>query len=338
MITRKPLALLSLLPLGLAALLPGATAQDAATQGPKVALKVNPRKNASTWFRSTVLSSQDMDMGGRQMRVKTEVEWVFSATVLDVPAEDQPLIEFEIGAIKGDMDLPMMGEVAFDSRSDDDGDDVAAAMKSLVGTKVRAEVASNGKLTMKDDLEKVLGKAREEAGGMTGQLLMGVLNPAAVQRTLEGAFGRLPEQEVGVGESWQRTEDAGSPSPVSNKTKLTLAKLDADNAEIAIDGTVEIGQLSDAQVEETAGGSESAAMARDMLKNMKIENAKVSGRMIWCRKDCMVKESHHEISMDLTVPSPMGGEMQVHQVQKMTVARTTAEAAKPRKAAPPDKK
>lgn len=311
--------------------------QDASTAGgDKVQLQVHPTKGQSAWFRTNIQSVQNIDMGAQKMEMKNDITWTFSATFTEVPAEGLPVVEYEIAGIKGQLTLPMMGDVKFDSATPSEGDDVAAAMTSVVGTRFKATVSPAGKVTLTDDAEEALAAARENAGGMASQMLMGVLNPGTIQHLADSAFGPLPEKPVAAGDAWEHGEKAGGGrAPVASKLKMTLDKLNGDQAEISATGTI-VAASPEAGGDDDKDQGEEAAMAREMMKDMKVEDGKISGKMVWSRKDGMAVSSSSDMTMTMTMPGPMGGDMKIQQTQKVRTERTTKEAAKP--AAATDKK
>lgn len=301
-------------------------AQDPAAAG-KQLFTVQLTKGTAAWFKSSVVSTQNVDLGIQQMDMKSDVTWILSAKVLEVPAEGLPVVEFEIAAAKGSMDIPMMGTETFDTTTGKpESEGVGAAMAAVVGMKFKGTVAANGKVVVTDDLSEKLADARDKGGSMGGQMLLGMLNEGGMQHLVDGIFGTLPDHAVAVGDSWDSAEKQTGKAPVTNKLRLQLAKVTDDQIEITGTGTIEHTGATDDKAEDD--GDEQMAMAHEMMKSMKIENGKLSGKLIWSRKDGMAVLSSQDLSMDMTMPSPMGGDVKIHQVQKLHLERTTADAAK----------
>ena len=64
-----------------------------------------------------------------------------------------------------------------------------------------------------------------------------------------------------------------------------------------------------------------------MLAKMEIKNGKISGSSKISRKDGFLLDSKSHMTMDMSMPSPMGGDMTINQKVTITTKRTTAEAA-----------
>lgn len=329
----KQLSLSSLLLLGLAATL--------SAQGDAHDLRTTAKKGASVWIAQESKSEQAIDMGGQQMDMGNTITYMVQVTVADVDDKGMLTVEAKIGRVFGTMTIPMMGDVEFDSidqkaddapaEEDESGmpnfDAIGQAMGSLAGAVFTAKVDPFGQVKSMDGVTKVLDAARKKGGRMGGQMLGAQLNESAMERLVESAFGILPEQPIAVGASWDRNEDQkSSRMNVSNKMKLTLAKHDAESFEITASGTVEKAASSAEPAKD--GEDEQAAMQREMMAQMKIENGKITGTAKISRTDGFLVASNSTMSMDMAMPSPMGGgEMTINQKVTTNTKRTTAEAA-----------
>ena len=61
---------------------------------------------------------------------------------------------------------------------------------------------------------------------------------------------------------------------------------------------------------------------------MKISNGKIAGKEVVARKDGLVQRSESTMSMDLSMPSPMGGgDMSITQKTTIVIERSTKDAA-----------
>lgn len=310
---------------GLALLAVPAVAQD------KLALKCNAPVGTTAWFTSKSTTSQQVDMGVQQMEMGNAIEIVLGTKVLAANEDGSLSVETTFAVVRGRMELPMMGEVAFDSTSEEEGDDpmgIGNAMTALAGAKVTATVSAAGKITRLDGLDKVLADARKKAGGMMGgQMLAGTLNEGMIQRQIQAVFGNLPKEPTAVGGTWEVDDFTAEQkdSPVTSKVQLTLAKVDADSAEITMAGTLEKKAIKEGDAPPARGGMPD-------MKDIKIKNGVLKGSETISRKDGMVLRCSHEMSMDLSMPNPMGGggDMSIQQVNKMEVERTTEDAARPK--------
>lgn len=329
----KHISLGSVLLLGLAAAL--------TAQGETHDLRTTTKKGAAVWIAQESKSERAIDMGGQQMDMGSTVTYLLQVTVADVDAKGMMTVEAKIGRVFGTMTVPMMGDIEFDSidqkadagPAEEDGggmpdpDAIGQAMGSLAGAVFTAKVDPFGQVKSMEGVTKVIDAAQKKAGPMGGQMLGAHLNDSAMEHLVESAFGDLPEQPIAVGGSWQRNEDQkASRMNVSNKMKLTLAKHEAESFEITASGTVEKAAVAAEPAKD--GEDARAAMQREMMAQMKIENGKITGTAKISRTDGFLIASSSTISMDMSMPSPMGGgEMTINQKVTTTTKRTTAEAA-----------
>lgn len=309
-------------------------------------LRITTKKGASVWLTQETKMEQAIDMGGQQMDMGNSTTYTMQITVKEVGDKGQLVVEAKIARVLGTMTMPMMGDVEFDSIDQKPGDakegagdeadgmgmpdfdSIGRAMGSLAGNTFIAKVDPFGKVTSIDGIEKALEAARKNAGRMGAQMLGAQLNESAMQKLVESAFGTLPDKPIAVGGTWERSEDQkSSRMQVANKMKLTLAKADAESFEITAAGTIEK-PASEAAGEAKEGEGDEAAAAREMLSKMKIENGKIAGTAKISRTDGFMIASTSNMSMDLTMPSPMGGgDMTINQKVTTTTKRTTEEAA-----------
>ena len=323
----RPLSLLPIL----------ALAATAAAQGAQHDLRTTAKKGGTVYFVQTTKQEQAIDMDGQSMDMGNTINYTVRVTVADVSDKGSLEVNVDILRVEGALLLPMMGEVAFDSAAgpaEDDGMGMAAlgdAMSSLAGKKFKATVSPFGKVEKVEGATEILDAARKKGGRMGGQMLASSLNDKALESLVENAFGVLPDQPIAVGGSWSRTEnDKAARTQVDNKMELTLVKLDDAAFEIEAKGTVE----KPATPAPAAGEEESEemAMAREMMANMKIKNGKIVGKLKVSRGDGFVVESSSNMSMDIEMPSPMGGgDMTIAMKTTTTIKRTTEEAATPKK-------
>lgn len=320
-----------------------------AAQGAEQDLRINAKKGATAWFKQESKMEQSIDMGGQQMDMGNSVTYMLQVSVKEVDDKGMIVLETKIARVAGAMTIPMMGDIEFDSldqkageaaAEEEDGGDmgmpnfdaIGVAMSSLRGATFIARLDPYGKVTSMDNLEKTLEAARQKAGRMGAQMLGAQLNTKNFERLAESAFGPRPDKAMAVGGTWERNEDGKSSSmPIQNKMKMTLAKHDDEAFVVTATGTVEktAGEVSHDHGEGKGGeGDEEAdAQAKEMLAKMEIKNGKLTGSAKVSRTDGFLLESKSTTTMDLLMPSPMGGEMTISQKMTVTTTRTTAEAA-----------
>jgi hypothetical protein len=325
------LAGLAVLPLSL----PDLRAQDKTAAGEKYDLRVTTAKDTSAWFKTKSQMSQQIDASGQQFEMSINTEVILNAKVTGKADDGSLTVEVLFAAVRGNAELPMMGESTFDSTTKDGEDDpMGKAFMSLAGRKLTATVGPSGKVTKLDGAKEAIEAATGgDGGGMPmGPMIAGFINEPSLKMHVQRLFGRLPKDPVGIGDSWDGEHDPASMRmPMETKSKLTLTKADRDQFEVAIAGKVTKPEAIAPDKDAAKGGEEGAGaeMAEQMRKNMKVENGVLKGRIVVSRKDGMVAESSEEVVVDVKMTNPMG-EVSVHQTNKATTERTTADAAKPK--------
>ena len=302
----------------------------------KVDLKIPAKKGDAAVFVYKQNVSQAIDLGGQQMDMGQAWSQDMSLTVIEVGADGVLTIEVNIARISGSFELPMMGSVDFDSKpaadekdgkkkeEEEEEDDpmggmgmpnaaaLNKAVRAMVGRTFTAIVDSHGKVKKVDGIQKALEEAKSKSGGGAA-MLSSMLSEDTVKQMVEAVFGELPKDAIAAGESWdgEVESDKGRNVPTARKTKLTLAKVDADKAEIAVAGTVDMlkpeTKKEGDKPKAGEGEEDEAAQARQMMENAKIENGKITGTISVSRKDGFVLRSEIKMSMDIKAPSPMGG-------------------------------
>jgi len=316
-------------------------------------LRVTAKKGASLWYTQEAKQEQAVDMGGMQMETGHSLTFTVFVTVKDKDEKGQLLVEAKIVRVQGSMSFPGIdvdfdsadgkpgeGDAAEEEGSDEmgmpDPDAIGRGATSLAGTTFTAKVDPFGNVESMEGIDKALEAARKKAGRMGAMMLGADLDQSAMERLIESAFGSPPSKPTAVGSAWERSdEDKTSPMPVANKMKLTLTKVDDESFEITASGTIEKAAAA-AAAEAKEGEDENEAMAREMSAKMKIENGKITGTTRVSRKDGFTIESNSVLSMDLTVPSPMGGDVSIAQKSTTVTKRTTEANAMPKKEAPKD--
>ncbi|HLQ36869.1 MAG TPA: DUF6263 family protein [Planctomycetota bacterium] len=332
----NPTSLLRLSPILLAALAPLAAQA-------KLDLRVSAPKGTTAWFQSKTKMESSIDMGGQQMEMGNETTHTFALEIVDVAADGTLTANVKFLRIHGSMTVPMMGDIDFDSATPSDDDDegpgaIGNGMVALAGKTFAITVAKNGEVQEVKGVKEALAEARKKAGRMGAQMLGGSLNEGALKRQIEGLFGKLPAEPTAVGGKWQReTNQASHGVPVATASKYTLAKADDATLELSIEGTVSTATAEKAAAKpaengkaEARGGDDDDAdsTARQMMEKMKISNGKIAGKEVVARKDGLVQRSESTMSMDMSMPSPMGGgDMSITQKTTMVIERSTKDAA-----------
>jgi hypothetical protein len=316
------------------------TALPAAAQG-EVDLRITAKKGSSVWLLNEQKQEQNIDMGGQQMETGNTTNRVLHVTVKDVDDKGNLIVETKVARIFGSASVPMMGDTEFDSAApggdeggDDEGDMLGMMTKAMLngaGKTFTAKVSPFGRVVeLMDDAKAMADGGRSPMGGG--------IDESTLRQMVEGAFGKLPEKPIAVGGKWKDTErEPGQRIPVKNNIELTLVKCDAESFEVTGEGTID---QAEPIADDKEGGDEGdqEAMAREMMKSMKMKNGKASGAIKVSRTDSFVLTGNQVITMDIDMSAGPMGDMQM--TMKMTNGwkRATEADAAPKKDEKPAEK
>ncbi|HEU4419626.1 MAG TPA: DUF6263 family protein [Planctomycetota bacterium] len=323
-------------------------------QGAEQDLKTVAKKGGSVWLLLEEKEEQIFDLGGQQVEVGKTTTRTLQIEVKDVDDKGNLVVDVKIARIQGAMTVPSMTgieEVEFDSAKKTEGEEeedtggmgispgaVTKAMTVLAGKSYVAKVDAFGKVASLEGVAELLKSSSQGLGGMGGGM-MGAVTEAQLKQYVESAFGTLPDKPLAHGATWDRVDEKkGMGASLQTKLQLTLAKVDAESFEITATGTIATAAAKDGEKAAGAGeGADGEAAMREMVKNVKVKNGKISGTQRVSRQDGFVIESSSSTSMDVDRPGPMGGEMSISIKASQKTKRTTAEEAMPKPAPKPDK-
>src|SRR5262245_29861268 len=282
-------------------------------------LKVAAKKGSTVWLLLEEKQEQTIDMGGQTMDVENSTTRTLQLEIKDVDDKGNLVVEVKIARIHGSMMMPMgMGDIEFDSAKKTEGEEdedggmgglrtgaLAKAITALAGKSYVAKVDAFGKVASLEGVADLLKTQNQGPRGMGGGM-GAAATEGQLKQYVESAFGTLPQKPTAQGATWDRvdTEKSTRGGPMQTKLQLTLAKVDADMFEITATGTVEAAPKGEPKGEEKAGGAAEGEAAeaenamREMMKNMKVKNGKVSGTQKVSRQDGFVIESTNITSMD----------------------------------------
>lgn len=322
----------------------------------QVELKFAPKKDAPVWFQRTVKQAQNIDLGGQEMESGGTIDWAYQVLVKSVADDGTVGLEVRIERIKGSISVPMMGDFEFDSATDkpaageakaEDEDSgmgmpdfsaVGKVVAKFAGKTVKATVDAKGTVKLDEESKTMIESSVGDgmSAGMAGQFV----SVHEFESLIEESIGHRPDKALAVGEKWTKEHTEGPQQmPMTSKVEMTLTKSDDEAFEITSAGTIDKQEAKGDKADDKGDDDdEGAAMAREMMKSMKIKNGKVVSSQRISRKDGLVLESQGTTSFDMTMDSPMGqGEMNIGMKMTHTLKRTTAAeamaTAKPKEAA-----
>lgn len=180
-----------------------------------VALRYRWTKGEEVRYRTTTQTEMQMSglPGMGDMNVTMTMVQVNKFVVDDVAADGSATLRNTYESIKMSMNVPMMGEVAYDSANPSASagnpmsDALAKTVGAMAGETITMVVAANGKVGKIDGLAKVVEKAK--AGASASGAAMGLGNMDAMmseegqRSSIEQMFSLLPEKPIKVGETWK---------------------------------------------------------------------------------------------------------------------------------------
>lgn len=220
-----------------------------------VSLRYRWTKGEEVRYRNTIQT--DMQMSGLpgmgDMTVSMTMVQVNKLVVDDIAADGTATIRSTTESIKMTMNIPMMGEVSYDSAAPQPAgtnpitDALGQSVGALVGETLTLAVASTGKVGKIDGLARVVEKLKKSAPAAGGAMGMGNMDSFfsedAQRSTIEQSFAVMPDKPVKPGDTWKN--EYKIPSPLGSQTasyECTLkgqATLNGNpTARIATTGTV----------------------------------------------------------------------------------------------------
>ncbi len=314
----KPLYVSSLFPSLL--LLAPLAAQDA--------IQLQPPKSGKIAFVQLGKQEQNINAGGQEMNVTQEMTHHFTIEVTGVADNGTRTFTVTIERINGKLDIPMAGEIEFDSAAkadgatEEEGEDgpmggmglpsgtkISAGLRELAGKSFTTEVSADGTIVGIAGFDEARKAAKQAFGGPAAQMMEGAFADRGLQGLVRGAIGHLPKEAVSAGSEWETKNDVGGQLPMEQSLKITVAKLDAATAELTY-----------------AGESKVKEGARMPMPGAEVEGGKVEGKATISRADGFTIHSKISSGMSIFAENEMVGEMTIE--MKMTSETKRADAAK----------
>jgi hypothetical protein len=216
-----------------------------------VTLRYRWTKGEELRYRTT--AQTDMTMTGLpgmgDMNVTTVQVQVHKMVADDVAADGAATVRVTYESMKMTMNMPMMGEVTYDSAAPEAaaGNPLAENLKplgALVGQPFTMVVSPAGKINRIDGLAPILEKARAgmaaAAGGALGAGdLNAILSEDSQRIGLERSLLPMPERATKVGETWKNSLKVPNPMGAQVVADVyTLKEVAAGIARVSSAGTV----------------------------------------------------------------------------------------------------
>jgi len=267
------------------------------------------------FFRHSFTRNQKTEVNGEELVFATKLEHTMKLTVTTVGDDGVAQAEFTVLRTRGTMELPggegTSQQIAFDSANDDEADEqgIGPALTSFAGHSYALRIGKLGDVLEVQGVQEVLAEAQKRVQGMGRQLLINQVTPSNLKNVAQTLIGRLPEEPVGVGSSWQReTRDDLRGTMMLTRTKLTLGKRDKDRSEITFEGNI---ATPDAKPEQ-----------------MRLTEGKLTGTEVLAPSGLVVSSSR-KVSTKSEGPSPVGaGTITVASETEVAVAEIPEAEAK----------
>ena len=220
-----------------------------------VTLRYRWTKGEEVRYRNTIQT--DMQMSGLpgmgDMNVSMTMVQVNKLVVDDIAADGTATIRSTTESIKMTMNIPMMGEVSYDSAnpqpagSNPIADSIGQSVGAMVGETLTLAVAPSGKVGKIDGLARVVEKLKKASPATGGAMGMGNMDTFfsedAQRSTIEQSFALMPDKPVKPGDTWKN--EYKIPSPLGSQTASYVCTLKGQEtvngnptARIATTGTI----------------------------------------------------------------------------------------------------
>jgi hypothetical protein len=218
-----------------------------------VTLRFKWTKSEEIRYRTTIQT--DMQMSGMpgmgDMNVTMTMVQLTKMTVDDVAADGSATLRNTYESIKMTMQIPMMGEVTYDSAapppagSNAMADMIGKSVGAMVGEAITMVVAPNGKVGKIDGLSRVAEKvkAATPGAGAPGMNTDSFFSEDAQRSAIEQSFAWMPEKPVRPGDTWKN--EFKIPSPLGSQVNTMVNTLKGQEtvggnnvARIATTGTI----------------------------------------------------------------------------------------------------
>ncbi len=227
-----------------------ALASSATLAAQDVTLRYRWTKGEEVRYRTT--QQTDMQMSGLpgmgDMNITMTMTQVNKFVVDAVTADGSATLRNTYESVKVAMNVPMMGEVTFDSANpaasagNPISEALAKTMGAMAGETITMEVAANGKVGKVDGLARVVEKIKSGASAAGAQMGLGsmdqYMSEDGLRSTIDQTFSLLPDKAVKVGETWKNEykipASAGAAQTVS--VNMTFKAQEGGVARIASTG------------------------------------------------------------------------------------------------------
>ncbi len=146
---------------------------------------------------------------------------------------------------KMEMELSGMGQsqkYSSDTTALENIDKMSSLLNGIIDKKFKATITKKGNLGEITGLEELIGSAAGKMGespDITGQIIQSYGNEG-LKSSLQGFLEIFPEKAVKKGDSWTISNVLNSGMPVISKTTYTLLSISDTQAELGVEGTLEV--------------------------------------------------------------------------------------------------
>ena len=316
-----------------ASLLPAHAEEPATTVTDKpITLALTLAKGDRFRFRQTTDGSSENVMGEMTITSSTKTVQEYTLEVLTDADGGKSRVRMHYDRIHGHIDMPQMGEVAFDSSKSTEGASpmvamVTKPMTALAGKDIEFTLSRDGKVSDVKGFAEAMREAMESLGmgAMSGQM-----DDSSIQSQLSELLPTFPAAPVVAGDEWKHEveRELGALNGVKESVSCRLAEVAEDTARIA--ATVKLTALakaSDDGATRSPGTSAGFGVQVELVEGNGTSDFRIS------RKDGLIQSATVTMTTRMAADSPMGGEMTMKHdtksiVERLALAPTTPSTEK----------
>ena len=286
-----------------------------------VNLRYRWTKGEEVRYRNTIQT--DMLMSGLpgmgDMNVSMTMVQINKLVVDGIAADGTATIRSTTESIKMTMNIPMMGEVTYDSANPQPAgsnplvDSIGQSVGALVGETLTLAVAPSGKVGKIDGLAQLVEKVKKASPTSGGAMGMGNMDSFfsedAQRSTIEQSFAVMPDKPVKTGDTWKN--EYKIPSPLGSQVASYVCTL-KDQLTLSGNPTARI----------TTTGGVKAAGAPGAMGPMTVTmgDGTSQGELLFDTKLGRVRKSTGTLTQPLSMrmSAPDGTDIALQAVQKTT--------------------
>lgn len=224
----------------------------------KVQLRLNLQKGTSYEMTMAMTNNIDQEMIGQKMKIDQKMEMVFLYQVLDILPNSNFLIEYSMQNMK--MDMNVNGQQIIMDANGDSGNPMNAALKGIVGNKLKIELNKMGQVERVEGLEEYAKKLSENP--QLARSMQMFLDERNFKSFIGQPFNYFPENGITKGDKWISTMKLQSLMNMEISMNFEVADIKPDQIDLNVTSDIntdvpleQMGMKMDAKVTGTQNGT-----------------------------------------------------------------------------------